>query len=190
MMWNSLGAFSHYEHLDEGQQAASRLLSSYMTDVINDAASVMLALGEKDLSLEALAARTGIENDRLERMLALLEAADYVARQNGTYAGRVLVLGAKDGEMVRDMVAMGREIISTWHEVDYDSIREALSDLTPLRSGVPFERVYTEVWHFVFAIANRELVKAGLFADPYAEGRRYKGFLPVAWTKDLSSWMD
>jgi len=189
MLWNSGGAFSHYEHLQDGQQAASRLLAKYMADAMADAASVMLVLGEKDLSLQALAARTGIENDRLERMLALLEEAGYVTRQDGTYAGRVLVLGPEDGEMVRDMVAKGREIMIAWHEANYDDVREALSDLTPLRNGVPFGRVYNEVWHFIFGIANRELVKAGLFADPYAESRRHKGFLPFIWTNELSSWM-
>ena len=72
-----------------------------------------------------------------------------------------------------------------WHEENYDAIKAVLSDLTPLRNGVPFERVYTEVWHFVFGIANRELVKAGFFADPYAEGRRHKGFRPFIWSSDL-----
>ena len=48
-----------------------------------------------------------------------------------------------------------------WHESNYDRVREALSDLTPIKNGVPFERVYTEIWHFVFGIANRTLVEEG-----------------------------
>jgi DNA-binding MarR family transcriptional regulator len=156
-----------------------------MADAMDDVASVMLALSERDLSLEVLAARAGIEIDKLERIIALLEEADYVTRQNETYAGRVLVLSADDEVMVRHMLAKGREIMTAWHESYYDGTKAALSDLTPLRNGVPFERVYTEVWHFVFGIANRELVKAGLFADPYAVGRRHKGFLPFIRTSDL-----
>jgi hypothetical protein len=35
------------------------------------------------------------------------------------------------------------------------------------------------IWHFVFEFANRALVEEGLFANPYAEDRRYQGFLPV-----------
>ncbi len=185
MMWSSRGAFSRYEHLEDGQRAAGRLLSAYMADAMGDVASVMLALSEQDLSLEALAARTGIESDKIERLLALLEEADYVTRQDDTYAGRVLVLGPEDKAMVRDMVAKSREIMIAWHEAHYDGIKEALSGLTPLRNGVPFERVYTEVWHFVFGIANRELVKAGFFADPYADDRRHKGFRPFIWSSDL-----
>jgi hypothetical protein len=185
MMWNSGGAFQRYEHIEEGRRAAGRLLSIYMADAMEDVASVMVALSKQDLALAPLAARTGIDTDKLERILALLEAADYVSRQQDAYAGRVLVLGARDQAMVRGMVAKGREIMIAWHETNYAGIKGALSALTPLENGVPFERVYTEVWHFVFGIANRELVKAGFFADPYAEDRRHKGFLPFIWASDL-----
>ena len=51
---------------------------------------------------------------------------------------------------------------------------------------LPFETVYTEVWHFIFGIANRVLVEEGLFADPYAEERKSKGFIPAVWAKGLS----
>jgi hypothetical protein len=84
------------------------------------------------------------------------------------------------------MVAIGREIMVDWHEANYARIRQALSDLTPIRNGVPFERVYTEIWHFVFGFANRTLVEEGLFANPYAENRRYQGFLPVVWDARLA----
>lgn len=62
-----------------------------------------------------------------------------------------------------------------------------MADLTPVRNGVPFERVYTEVWHFIFGIANRTLAEEGLFADPYADERRHQGFLPFVWSSDLTA---
>jgi len=185
LMWNSGATFGSYKHLPDGRRAAALLMSTYRSDVLDDVASVMFALSERDLSPEALADRVGIGKDKLERILALLEEADYVTRQNGDYAGRVLVLGADDQIMVRKILAAGREIMTAWHEAYYDGMKAALRDLTPLRNGVPFERVYTEVWHFVFGIANRELVKAGMFADPYAPGRRHKGFVPCIRTSDL-----
>ena len=98
----------------------------------------------------------------------------------------MLVLRPEDAEPVAAMVAMGHEIMVDWHEANYAGIRQALSDLTPIRNGVPFERVYTEIWHFVFGFANRTLVEEGLFADPYAESRRYRGFLPVVWDAGLA----
>ena len=90
--------------------------------------------------------------------------------------------------MVDAIRALGREIMIRWHEENYDGIREALSDLTPGRNDVPFERVYTEIWHFAFGIANRTLVEAGLFADSYAADRRYRGFHPAIWASDPTTW--
>ena len=77
--------------------------------------------------------------------------------------------------------------MTRWHEANYDRVTQALADLTPVRNGAPFEPVYTEVWHFIFGIANRTLVKEGLFADPYADDRRNQGFLPVVWPSDLTA---
>ncbi len=90
--------------------------------------------------------------------------------------------------MVRAMLAEGRDIMAAWHEENYESIRSQLSHLTPMQNGVPFERVYTEVWHFVFGIANRILAERGFFADPYAEGRTFKGFIPAIWANGLDEW--
>ena len=78
---------------------------------------------------------------------------------------KVLFLRPQDAEPVAAMVAMGREIMVDWHEANYAHMRQALSDLTPIRNGVTFERVYTEIWHFVFGFANRTLVEEGLFAN-------------------------
>jgi len=82
-------------------------------------------------------------------------------------------------------VPEAREVMAAWHEANYETLRERLSDLTPGRNGVPLERVYTEVWHFVFAIADRTLVERGFFADPYDESRAFEGFLPATWANGL-----
>ena len=41
------------------------------------------------------------------------------------------------------------------------------------------------IWHYIFGAANRQLVEAGLFTNPYAESRRYKGFITVVWHPSL-----
>ena len=138
------------------------------------------------MSAEALAERTTIDEDKIGRILTFLEAAEYVERKDGSWQAKILVLRPEDAEPVSAMVAVGREIMIDWHEANYARIRQALSDLTPIRNGVPFERVYTEIWHFVFGFANRTLVEEGLFEDPYATSRRYQGFLPVVWDARLA----
>lgn len=185
MLWNSRGAFSRYEEDPEAQRAGGRMLFAYMRDALDDIAAVLFELRERDLSAAELAARTEIEEGKLEHILGLLEAADYVERQGQVFSARALVLGPQDADMVHAMMAKGREIMVDWHDANYETIRADLSQLTPTRNGVPFERVYTEIWHFVFGIANRTLVERGFFADPYADGRRYEGFLPVVWANGI-----
>ena len=186
LFWLNSTSFQGLEGLAEEKRAAALLLAAYEQDVNGDIARVMMELGREALNERALAARTTIEEGKVDRILAFLEAAEYVERQDGAWQAKVLVLRPEDAEPVATMVALGREIMADWHEANYASIRQALSDLTPIRNGVPFEQVYTEIWHFVFGFANRTLVEEGLFVDPYAESRRYQGFLPAVWDARLA----
>ncbi len=186
LFWLNSTSFRGVEGLAEETRAATQLLAAYEQDVKRDIAQVMMELGRQAMSAQALAKRTAIEDGKIARILDFLEAAEYVEGKGGSWKAKVLVLGPDDAEAVAAMVALGREIMVDWHEANYARIRQALSDLTPIRNGVPFERVYTEIWHFVFGFANRTLVEEGLFANPYEEGRRYRGFLPVVWDAALA----
>jgi DNA-binding MarR family transcriptional regulator len=186
LFWLNSSSFQGLEGLADETRAAALLLAAYEQDVNGDIARVMMELGREVLNEHALAGRTEIKEGKVDRILAFLEAAEYVERKDGAWQAKVLVLRPEDAEPVATMVALGRDIMVDWHEANYASIQQALSDLTPIRNGVPFEQVYTEIWHFVFGFANRTLVEEGLFADPYAEGRRYQGFLPVVWDARLA----
>jgi len=179
MLWSTGEAFRRYADLPDERRAAALMLSAYVEDALDDIARIMATLRTGDRSLSELAETTGIGEERLGRIVRLLEAADYIAIDGGTIGGRALVLGGGDAALVRETLALGREIMTAWHEANYGAIRERLTDLTPTRNGVPFERVYTEVWHFIFGVANRTLVEKGLFADPYK--RSHRGFLPAIW---------
>ena len=185
LLWLNATSFQGLEGLAEQKEAAALLLAAYEQDVKGDIARVMMELAREALSAAALADVTGIEEDKIDRILNFLQAAEYVERTDSSWQAKVLVLRPEDAEPVAAMVAVGREIMAAWHEANYARIRQALSDLTPIQNGVPFERVYTEIWHFVFGFANRTLVEEGLFANPYAESRRYQGFLPVVWDARL-----
>jgi hypothetical protein len=109
-----------------------------------------------------------------------LDKAGYVRQQNGRYAAAIPVLDANDRAMTDSIVGLSAQIMSAWLDTNYDSIRGELKGTTPLRYGVPYPQVFTQVWHYIFGATNRALVHAGLFADPYAGGR-YQGFAPVVW---------
>jgi hypothetical protein len=185
LFWSSRDAFSRYADLPAERRAAAAMLSAYMPDALNDIARVMAAVRTDDRTRAELQELTGIAEERLERIVALLEAADYVFAEGEAIQGRALVLTAKDAEVVREAVTLGREIMIAWHDANYATIQDRLSGLTPIRNGVPFERVYTEVWHFIFGLANRTLVEKGFFADPYERGHR--GFLPAIWKNGIDT---
>jgi hypothetical protein len=77
--------------------------------------------------------------------------------------------------------------VRTWHDARYRALRSAFADLTPVRQGVPFEVVYTEIWHYVFGYANLSLAESGLIADTYAAGSPFTGFVPVLWWSGLAA---
>lgn len=145
----------------------------------------MRLLRSHALSEKQLGVGTGLQPERLGVILDLLEAIGYVERREGSTRSLVPVLDSSDLELMREIRIAGRSIMAAWHEQNYEPLRARLSHLTPLRNGVPFKRVYTEVWHYIFGIANRTLVEAGLFADPYAAGRRFTGYLPAIWANGL-----
>jgi hypothetical protein len=186
LWWDSRDDFSRYSDYEEGQEAARRVAALYNKgQPWEDFGKLVRALHAGDKTSEELAVETGIDAEKIDLILDLLEIAQYVERMGDTFASRVVVLTEDDKKMVDAMVSRTRDIMAQWHETNYDSVRERLSHLTPIKCGVPFERVYTEIWHFIFAVANRTLVEEGFFADPYAEDRMYKGFLPVAWAPSL-----
>ncbi len=186
LLWRNSTSFPGFEELEEEEKVAAQMLAAYEPDVMADVGRVMMELGKENLDAGTLGERTGIEESKLSRILAFLDAAEYVEPHGEVWRAKILVLQSGDATKVDALVARGREIMIEWHEANYDRIREVLSDLTPIRNGVPFERVYTSIWHFIFGFANRTLVEEGLFADPYGDERRYKGFLPLVWDAGLA----
>ena len=185
MVWNRGNNFDGFADFADGQRAARRLISAYVSNVLDDIAEVMFSLRDRDLSGAELQTQTTIDEKTLETILDFLQVAGYVAQYGDSYGSVAVVLGPDDAEMVDAMIAIGRNIMSSWHEANYSDVKTALSDLTPVRNGVRFELVYTEIWHFIFAIANRTLVDEGFFADPYAMERRHQGFLPFVWANGI-----
>jgi hypothetical protein len=56
-----------------------------------------------------------------------------------------------------------------------------LDALTPRKYGVPLSHGFCWVWHYIFGFANREMVAAGLFADPARRGPAFSSFVVRRW---------
>lgn len=115
-------------------------------------------------------------------LLQLLEAIDYVRQQpQGGYELAVPVLDEQDQALLADVLALHRGILKRWLATYYPKVRSELSNLTALRHGVPFESAFTQIWHDYFGLATRELVRAGIIADPYASVVDHKGSFGFVW---------
>jgi hypothetical protein len=142
---------------------------------------MMLALRDGEKSSVDLARAAGASQSEVEALLHTLVALDYVSECNGLYRARIPVLAQRDKALAKGVLAIGKQVMEQWLAENYESIRSDLEGLSFSRSGVPFSEGFTMIWHYLFGIANRKLVEAGLFADPYAATRVYKGAIPVVY---------
>ena len=71
--------------------------------------------------------------------------------------------------------------MTQWLADNYKKLKSDLSFTAPAHQGVPYPEEFNAIWHYVFGFANRHLVEAGLFGDPYASPRRYQGDIPAVF---------
>lgn len=124
--------------------------------------------------------------ERLAAILALLVETQYVEKSaKGMYRLIAPVLDDGDRAMVEATLALSRAILAQWLRENYPVIVKELAGLTATRHGVPFESLFTQIWHELFGLTTRELVASGFLADPRGDARRHKGSLPVVWRLSL-----
>lgn len=143
----------------------------------DDAGRIMLRLRDGP------ALRAEIEQaDTLE----LLELLRYVRTIDGVCHAHVPVFtAARDIGMLNEVRSVGRGILASWLETHYASVRSQLRELSAVHAGVPFERVFTQVWHDLFGWANYHLVRQGLMYDPYGPDAEWVSFVPFVWEASL-----
>jgi hypothetical protein len=156
-----------------------------LTHQIRRIGRVMLALRGGPQTPADLAKTIGLDESEIQHALALLAEVDYIRQEDGRYAAMIPVLTVQDKPMMDDVLRISRQIFYDWLAANFEPIREDLAGITPLRYSVPYDEVFTQVWHYLFGIANKRLVENGFFADPYAPDRKFKGFLPAVWDRSL-----
>ena len=145
------------------------------------AGTMMLALRDGDKDLKQLAAAASITETEAKALLNLLTALHFVSVSADRYKATVPVLTDSDRAAVKEVRQLGRAIMTKWLEERYPEVSRRLAAISPVRNGVPLPRAFYWVWHYIFGTANRELVAAGLFADPYDPARTFKGFIPAVY---------
>jgi hypothetical protein len=146
---------------------------------------MMLSLRKGEKTLEQLAEASGITDVEARALINLLLELNYISAVDGRYRALIPVFDEGDEPMVKELRRLGRDVIVKWFDEHYVALSKQLSDLAPARCGVPFAEGFWWPWHYIFGLANRELVAAGLFADPYDDSRIFKGFIPTVYILDV-----
>jgi hypothetical protein len=146
---------------------------------------IMIALREADLNVSELSVKADLPEDDTERLVKLLLDLDYIVEVDTKYRAIITVLTDRDRKRVNQLRQIGKNVILNWFDENYSDMCQKLSDLTPVKYGVPLADGFYWVWHYVFGIANRELVDSGLFADPYDPERQFQGCIPAVYLYDV-----
>ena len=133
-----------------------------------------------------LASRAGRAIDASAQQQAFLESINYVQRVADRHHASVPVFSSVDKDWIMEARQLTWRVMDTWLAENYESAQAELNDLTPIKHGVPYEIVFTQIWHYLFGTANQILVEEGFFSDPYAENRRFKGFISMVWDPSLA----
>lgn len=150
-----------------------------------DVAEVLFALRQGEKSATQL--RAVVRNKKqLENLLSLLVEIEYIQQNDtGNYTLLIPIFDMADQQMINEALGLSRKILEEWFEKNYEDIKGGLSDLTALQHGVPYESLFTQIWHDLFGLTTRELVHSGFIADPRAENVRYRGSFGALWRNAL-----
>jgi hypothetical protein len=158
---------------------------SLMLTAIDDAGQVMNAVANGAGTDAALAELPTIPEDRRKAIMRLLMAIGYVQEKDRSYSVGVPVLTQRDKPLVDATLKLSRQIMTDWLQRNYPTMKDELSGLSPMRSGVPFALAFSEVWHYEFGFATKSLAESGFYANPRAQGNRYEGYVPLVWENSV-----
>jgi hypothetical protein len=166
----------------------SALRSEYVVlllSAVDDAGQVMDAAANGADSDEALAKSVALPDDRRKAILHLLTAIGYLQEADHRYSVGVPVLTEGDKPLVEATLKLSHDIMTDWLRRNYPAMKDDLSGLSPMRNGLPFSLVFSEVWHYEFGVATKVLAESGFYANPHAQGSRYEGYMPLVWANSV-----
>jgi len=151
---------------------------------VDDAGQVMNAVAH-GTNTDATLVQLSIPENRRNAILHLLTSIGYLERSGQRYVIAVPVLTRTDRPLVEATLKLTRDIMSAWLRRNYAPMKHELSDLLPMRNGLPFSLVFSEVWHYEFGFATKTLAEDGFYANPRQRRNRYKGYVPLVWENSL-----
>jgi len=168
------------------EQNLMRAFSPYVSEFSEQLGLLMLALARGIRELDPLAKELGTTPEHTLSLLDLFIELNYV--EGDTTSGfkpAIPILPAADAPMVDEVLTLSGEILVDWLQEHIEELRDRLGNLTPLKYGLTFQEIFSQIWHYLFGLANQHMVEAGFFADPYNAERQYQGFIPAVWHPDV-----
>ncbi len=178
-------AMENWKKLPDVYKALRNEYITLLLLAIDDAGRILNAVAQGADTQAAIAKSVEISDTRVKSMLALLSSIGYVRESSGHFSIDVPVLTERDKGLVDGVLALSREIMSAWLKQNYPAMQQQLSGLSPMRNGLPFTLVFSEVWHYEFGFAAKSLAESGFFANPRAKGNRHEGYVPLVWSSGL-----
>ncbi|MGA2859948.1 MAG: hypothetical protein ABSE40_24020 [Candidatus Sulfotelmatobacter sp.] len=152
---------------------------------IDDAGQAMNAVANGTDTDATLAKTLPLPEGRRIAILRLLTAIGYLRDTDHGYVVGVPALTERDKPLVDATLKLSRDIMTDWLRQNYAPVKNELSELSPMRNGLPFSLVFSEVWHYEFGFAAKSLAESGFYANPRAPGNRYEGYVPLVWASSL-----
>jgi hypothetical protein len=157
----------------------------YQQDFLRDVGSILCVLRRAPATHGGLAEAARLEDLRAAETLHLLEELQYIEQVEGSYWLATPFFSVDDKPMIDAARALSRQLIDDWLDRNDSAVETSLRELTALRYAVPYEQLFTEIWHYLFGLTNRGLVQSGHFADPYAGERLSQGMIPFAFDTEV-----
>lgn len=164
------------------------LRSEYLTYILlaaDDAGAVIDAIANGTNTDAGLAQALTIPVARQKAALQLLVSIGYLREAGQRYSLGVPVLVAADKPLADAVLGLSRTIMTQWLGRNYEPMRNELTQLSPMRNGVPFSLAFSEVWHYEFGFATKYLAESGFYANPRARGTLYPGYVPLVWASSV-----
>lgn len=158
----------------------------YLLEALNDESRIIMATADGPIPREALAKAANVDPAKFDAALGLLTATGYLVESKKGYRPGVVVLDADDADMLSGIVELSRTIMTAWLKENYDPIKGDLEGLDILDADVPYELVFSEIWHDLFGFSTKRLAEKGFTLDPYADETKFRGFEPAVWSAELA----
>lgn len=184
-LWEATSAVYRARLTEPARDALYNLAEPRFEAMLGRAALVMIRLREGPATEQQLARVIDGDEAAVREIAALLLALNYVRETSDGYVGAVPIFTERDRAMIEAVRAETRAIMIRWLHQNATGMKRDLDGLTALQAGVPYEQLFTEVWHYLFGNVNARLSAAGAISDPYALNTTWRGFVPFVWEDRL-----